>query len=55
MGFLGSFEWYAANLKTPGTTVWITGGNAVEMQPVGVHKVSTGTPMKKAAPRSGFF
>jgi hypothetical protein len=33
----------------------ITGGNAVEMLLVVVHKVPTGTSMKKAAPKSGFF
>jgi hypothetical protein len=55
MGFLGSCKWYAAHFTTPGTTMWITGGNVVEMQLVGVYKLSFGAPMKKAAPKSGFF
>jgi hypothetical protein len=59
MGFLGSPEWYAALGKRPWTRLWISGGNRVEMQLVGVYKVSThfelSAPIKKAAPRSGFL
>ena len=35
--------------------MWTTGGNKVEIQLVVVYKVSSGAPMKKATPKSGFF
>jgi hypothetical protein len=59
MGFLGSPEWYAARVERPWTRLWIIGGNRVEIHLVGVYKVPAHfeplAPMKKAAPRSGFF